>query len=510
LALLLFFHATLAFGEPRSVRVGLFPAEPLVGERNGKPAGLFIDLVDYFAARLDWRVEYVRGTWEESLARLEGGAIDLMPAVSYTQARSRIYDFSKNAVYIDSGVLFTSPKFALHTIFDLQDRRVAALRGSLFTKAFEDYVAAFGVHCEILLTADNEAVMRAIVGGDADAGVCIYSLGNELAKRYPVEITPISFAPTALEFATFKGRNADLIAGVDRLMAPMVGDPASFYSQVYRKWALPAPAFALPPWLAWGLGGLLVLGLILGSYALLLRRQVKQRTRHLVVEIAERRSSEERLTQSLREKETLLKELYHRTKNTMQVVRSLIALQAVEYPDNREVQALANTTNERIQSIALVHEMLYKSQDLSRISVKEYIERMGSLLFVGASSQERGRIELETAIEDMTILLDMAMPLGLILNELMTNSIRHGFPDGRTGKVRISLVRKDEGKLVLQYSDDGVGVPASFDFQNTTSFGLNLIRSVGEQQMMGRVRFFCEGGVHCVLEIPTDLYNPRI
>jgi|GEM_PF-5628405 ABC-type amino acid transport substrate-binding protein len=153
--------------ETRTVRVGVFPAAPLVIEKDGKPDGLFVGLLDYFSAKAGWKLRYVAGTWRESLARLENGEIDILPAVSYTPERALEFDFSKNPVFIDSGVLFANPKFALHTIFDLQGRQIAALKGSVFTTDFINYTASFGVSCNILYMEDNEAVMRAIVRGDA-------------------------------------------------------------------------------------------------------------------------------------------------------------------------------------------------------------------------------------------------------------------------------------------------------------------------------------------------------
>jgi two-component sensor histidine kinase/ABC-type amino acid transport substrate-binding protein len=502
-------QAALLCGEARALRVGIFPAAPLVIEKKGKPAGLFIDLIDYFAGKSGWKVEYVAGTWAEALSRLEAGQVDLLPAVGYTADRARRFDFSKNPVYIDSGVLFASPKFAIHSIFDLQGRRVAALEGSIFTKGFLDYIASFGVSCNILYTEDNAAVMRAITRDEADAGVCIYSLGNELAKEYRVAVTPISFSPIALEFAVARGRNADLIAAADRLMAPMVGDPNSFFSQAYRRWITPPSPASIPSWLIWGLLGLLALGLLLGLWTFLLRRQVRQKTRHLEVEIAERRNAEERTAKSLRENETLLRELYHRTKNTMQVVRSILALQAIKYPENGELQRVARNTDESIQSIALVHEMLCKSRDLSRISIKEYIEELARLIFMGFDARD-GMVSLSSSIEDGFILIDTALPFGLVLNELIVNSLEHAFPEGRRGTISISLSREESGSIVLRYQDDGVGFPEGFDFREGDSFGLELIRSVGEQQMMGKVAFSSRPGMGCVVEIPTDLYYPRV
>ena len=279
--------------EARTVRIGVFPAAPLVLIDHDTPDGLFIDLIEYFSQILDWRTEYVVGTWSELLASLEKGEIDLLPAIGYTDGRASVYDFTKNPVYIDSGVLFAERKLALHTVFDLQGKRVAAVSGSIFTKGFLDYIDSFGVRCEIVLTRDNREVMQAISDGEVDAGVCIYSLGNVLAREFPVAITAISFSPIALSFAVPKGGNADLVAGIDRLMAVMIGDPDSPYSRTYRKWTAPPSSAELPAWLLWTIVASIAFALFLGIWNVSLNRQVASKTRHLVREISDRRLAEE-------------------------------------------------------------------------------------------------------------------------------------------------------------------------------------------------------------------------
>ena len=277
----------------RTVRVGVFQAAPLVLVKDDKPEGLFIDLIKHFSQTLGWEVKYVVGSWGELLVSLEKGQIDLLPAVGFTEERLAIYDFSKNPVYIDSGVLFASKKLTLHTVFDLAGKRVAAVGGSIFTTGFVDYLKSFNIGCDIILTKDNREVMAAIANGSVDAGVCIYSLGNELAKEFSIPITPISFSPIALEFAVPKGRNGDLIADIDRLMAPMIDDPESHYSRAFKKWTMKSNSPQLPAWLLWGSLGLIAFALVLVVWIISLNRQVALKTKSLRVEISERKHAEE-------------------------------------------------------------------------------------------------------------------------------------------------------------------------------------------------------------------------
>ncbi len=215
---------------------------------------------------------------------LQRGTIDLLPSIGFTKERESVYDFSRDPVFIDSGVLFTNSRAIVHTVFDLKGKKVAALDKSVFTEAFRSNLTTFGIQCEIVLKADNQAVMAAIVSGQVDAGVCIYSLGTYLSRSYPVVLTPISFSPIALVFATPKGQGQDLLAVINREMGTMRTDPTSAYSLAYKKWTQPPDPNVLPLWIWGSLGALIFFGLLLVAWNLSLNRVVKRQTHSLLEE----------------------------------------------------------------------------------------------------------------------------------------------------------------------------------------------------------------------------------
>jgi len=219
--------------------------------------------------------------------------------------------------------------------------------------------------------------------------------------------------------------------------------------------------------------------------------------------------SESRLSKSLNEKEILIREVYHRTKNTMQVIRGMIVLQSLDSPSNFELQQLVKNTEDRIQAISLVHQMLYKSHDLSQISIKEYVQNLITLL-VKSYRFSDNRIAFNISVDDHKFLLDTAIPLGLIINELTTNSLKYAFPDGRTGIININLAQVESGNYLLIFTDNGVGVPDGFDFRNCESLGLKLIHSIGEDQMLGKIIIENSNGIRCSLEFPGNLYKARV
>lgn len=227
------------------------------------------------------------------------------------------------------------------------------------------------------------------------------------------------------------------------------------------------------------------------------------------MDVTERKRAENNLRQSLREKETLIRELFHRTKNTMQIIRGMIMLQAAEFPDNKELEKVVKMTEDRIQAISLVHQMLFKSQNLSHISTGDYIRELCPLLFrsFGIASK---RIALELRIEEQEVLLDTAIPFGLILNELLTNSLKHGFPDEQRGIIAITLETLNAATMILHYSDTGIGVPGDFDFRTRNTLGLKLIYSIGEEQLQGKVEMDGKAGYRCTIEFPKNLYQARV
>ncbi len=495
--------------EPRIVRVGLFSAPPLVQIENNLPSGLFIDLIHYFSIELGWTVQYIKAPWNELLIMLEKGEIDLLPAISYTIERTAIYDYSQHPVFIDSGVLFTNSQFTIHSIFDLQNKRIAGVKGSIFTTRFIEYISSFGIECEVKYVVDNETVMKDISQGNVEAGICIYSLGIELAKKYQVVITPISFSPLALEYAVPKNKNQDLLLGINRLMSIMVIDQNSVYTKSFQKWTFPPQSYKFPLWLKIGIFALLLLGLFFIIWTILLKRMVLLKTNSLKIEIEERKQAEENIKQNLVEKETLLRELHHRTKNTLQVIRGMIVLQADSYPENKQVNDLVKQTEMRIQTISLVHQMLYKSNDLSKISIKTFIHDLTSLIMQGFL-HAKDNIILDLDILEHNVLLDTAIPLGLIINELMTNSLKYAFQEKKHGKIRIALQKAELNTFTLQYSDDGIGIPDEFDFRKSKSFGLNLINDIIEQQLQGKITFSNSNGFSCIAEFADNLYEVRV
>ena len=200
-----------------------------------------------------------------------------------------------------------------------------------------------------------------------------------------------------------------------------------------------------------------------------------------IMNITERIQSAARLQATLAEKDVLLKEVYHRVKNNLQVISSLFNLQLRLLPEGQARTALKESAD-RVRAMALVHEKLYQSNDLSSIALDGYIQDLCRQLAAASGLAERG-ISLATELEPVEIGLELAVPLGLLLNELVSNSIKHGFPDGRSGNILIRLthLHEDARTVSLEIRDDGVGLPPDMDFYTRTSLGLKLVGTLSAQ-----------------------------
>jgi PAS domain S-box-containing protein len=197
------------------------------------------------------------------------------------------------------------------------------------------------------------------------------------------------------------------------------------------------------------------------------------------VDVTERRAAEERIRVALREKEVLLKEIYHRVKNNLQMVVSLLTLQSRNAGHDAARSALDDGAN-RIKSMALVHEQLYRSGDLTVIAFADYIQQLLHHI-AEAQGESGGRVTLRSEIVPVDIGIETAVPLGLIVNELVTNAYKHAFPGGRKGSIFLRLQPLNDGQLEFSVVDDGVGLPSDFDAARSDSLGLRLVFSLAEQ-----------------------------
>ena len=198
----------------------------------------------------------------------------------------------------------------------------------------------------------------------------------------------------------------------------------------------------------------------------------------IATDITKRKTAEDEIKSSLKEKNNLLREIHHRVKNNMQIISSLLNLQT-EYVDDQEAVDVLKESQNRVKSMAMIHEKIYLSDDLTHINFFDYIQSLVKNLFY-SYNVENAQIKPILEVENVNLNMETAVPCGLIISELVSNSLKHAFPNERKGEVYISLKSKED-KYELIIHDNGIGLPEKLDFNNLESLGLLLVNNLTEQ-----------------------------
>jgi PAS domain S-box-containing protein len=222
-----------------------------------------------------------------------------------------------------------------------------------------------------------------------------------------------------------------------------------------------------------------------------------------ITDITERKQNEECLEQSLMEKEVLLREIHHRVKNNMQVISSLLNLQAARIREPA-LKAAFQDSQSRVRTMALIHESLYVSKKVSEINLKKYIVKLAQILFRTYNTSS-SRVALKVKANDVLLDIDQAIPCGLVLNELFSNSLKYAFPENRKGEINVNVHLDEKGDVVLEFGDDGVGLPEGFDIRKTKTLGLSLAIRLTEKQIGGKMDVFRDNGLKYILT-----FSPRV
>ena len=208
-------------------------------------------------------------------------------------------------------------------------------------------------------------------------------------------------------------------------------------------------------------------------------------------DITDRKRAASQIAAALEEKEVLLSEIHHRVKNNMEIVSSLLDLQAADLVDEPALRVLRSSQT-RIRSMALIHEKFYQSEDLAKVDFGEYVRTLVADLY-NLYGVNPDAIELKIDIDHIFLGIDSAIPSGLIINELVSNSLKHAFPADRDGEINISFRPDDDGRYGLTVGDNGVGLPETLDFRNTNSLGLRLVHAL-TAQLKGAIEVDRSGG----------------
>ncbi len=229
--------------------------------------------------------------------------------------------------------------------------------------------------------------------------------------------------------------------------------------------------------------------------------RVEDRTRALSEEIIERKEAQDNVKASLKEKEVLLREIHHRVKNNLQVISSMLSLQAGTETDDRSLKALEESQR-RVKVMARIHENLHQSDDLTSVDARDYLNIVVEDT-IASGGHDAQRMSSRLDVDDIVIDVDQAIACGQIVSELLSNSLKHTFPNGQSGNIEVSLHRRDGGRMELTVADDGKGLPENFDLRRVETLGIRLVHAL-TMQLSGVVDVDGSAGTRVQITFPEN------
>ena len=468
--------ADISFADPESriVTVGVYENAPKVFfNEAGRPAGIFIDIIEYIAKEEGWRLHYVSGTWGEGLDRLGIGEIDLMPDVAYTTDRGRLFAFHQSPVMSDWFQVYAGKGSGIQSILDLEGKRIAVLERSVQQETFTRLLDGFGVNARLIALPDYQAIFKRVAEGEADAAVTNRFYGLIHANIYGLENTAVVFNPTHLFFAASKGNHEELLSKIDAHLSSLKNNPQSIYYTSLKRWASEDVRFRLPAWV--GIVGIAAGAILLMSMigSILLKRQVNARTRELweanremEVRIKDRTSKLAEAMKKAQEadfmKSAFLATMSHELRTPLNSIIGFtgILLQELAGPLNEEQhKQMGMVQSSARHLLALINDVLDISKieagqlalSVSAFDLRLSIEKVVSLI---SPLAEKKGIDLKIDIGDdvAAVTTDQRRLEQIVLN-LLNNAVKFT----PKGHVHVSCRRKRDDYLV-SVSDSGIGI----------------------------------------------------
>ena len=364
-----------------SVKVGVYQNKPKIFiDSNGQVKGFYADILEHIASKEGWHINYVPGSWDQCLKRLERGDIDLLVDIAYSKARAKRYDFTKETIFSNWAQVYARKDFRIQNVPDLNNRTVAVMAGDISYDGFKSLMEDFGIRCRFIEVDDFFQVFELVDQQKADAGVISRLFGLQYEKDYAVDRSPVICCPTELRFAAPKNKNTDLIKAIDKHIAALKEDDQSIYYQSLGRWIEGIPVRRFPGWLIWvamSIGGVTFLSFVI---SVILRTQVRARTAQLSLS-----------NQELREQITKRKDAEEALAASERRYRALFegAVEGILVAD-------AESRAFRYANRAICHMLGYGADELLRLRVED-IHPKGSLPDVLAAFEAQGRGEMTLA-----------------------------------------------------------------------------------------------------------------
>lgn len=459
-----------------TLKVGIYENPPKVFTAEaGKPAGIFVDILEYIAHIEGWKLKYIFGTWGQGLDRLEKGEIDLMPDVAYTAARAKIYLFHKEPVLFSWFQVYALEGRGIRSILDLEGKRIAVLERSVQQESFSQLAQGFGLKFTLISLPDYKNLFEKVKKGEADAAITNRFYGVRHAKQFGLEDTAVIFHPTELFFAAPINGSKKILNTIDQHLAKLKKEPQSIYYQSLKRWMAEEVRFRLPAWaktFGWILGGLFLLTLV-GTF--ILRHQVNVKTRELrqinqemeqriADRTAELAAAMKKAQEADRIKSAFLATMSHELRTPLNSIIGFtgILLQGLAGPLNEEQQKqLSMVQSSSRHLLALINDVL----DISKIESGQLalspttfelapsIEKIAQM--VAPLAEKKGlKLIVDISPDVKAVTTDQRRLEQIILN-LLNNAVKFT----EKGEVRV-LCKSENEDYILSVSDTGIGIPS--------------------------------------------------
>lgn len=481
LVLLLFFcifshPASAEVVGSRKVIVGIYENPPKVfTSQSGKPAGIFVDIIEHIAKVEGWELQYLSGTWAEGLDRLAKGQIDFMPDVAYSAERQNLFSFHRVPVLSSWSQVYAKKGSKIQSILDLNDKKVLVLEGSVQQERFSRFAGGFGLTVILTAAPDYQSMFEAMTRGEADAAITNRFYGLAHAKAAGLEDTAVVFDPSDLFFAAPLKTPREILDIVDRHLTSLKKDSESVYYRSLKQWLAEDVKFQIPLWLK--VAGFVGIGFLLASIvgSFILKHQVDLRTRELqlvnqemeqriIQRTAELATAMEKAQAADKIKSAFLATMSHELRTPLNSIIGFtgIMLQGLAGPLNPEQQKqMGMVQNSSRHLLALINDVL----DISKIEagqlnlavatfdLRQSIEKMVKV--VSPLAEQKGiAIELDIAPDTGSINTDQRRLEQVILN-LLSNAVKFT----EQGIIRVSC-RGENDIYLLSFADTGIGMQA--------------------------------------------------
>jgi len=492
----------IAADDSVTVRVGIYENQPKIfTDDTGRASGFWPDIIEYIASQEGWKIEYIHGTWAECLERLKNNEIDIMPDIAYTEERSRLYDFSNEIVYTSWSIVYTRKGTDIQSILDLEGKNIAVLKGSVNVEGPEGIkklVESFNVNCTFTEVDSYTRVFELAKSGEVDAGVTSKDFGYQHETDFNLVKTAIIFQPSPLYFAFPKNSSLTpyLIERIDHRMKELKQDYDSIYYQSLAKWfgEKHVEKSVIPMWLIWTLAGTGGIILLLVGGSLLLRSQVRSRTKELTDEISERKRAEEKLAKYRQHLEKLVEaRTAELAAKTVEIEKANIHLQEMDRLKSVFLASMSHELRTPLNSIIgftgiMLQGMaggLNDEQQKQLTIVKSNAHHLLNLIndVLDISKIEAGRVELspeefkigdviQDVIQTFSHMADekglrfvIEMPEDIVLfsdkrriKQVFMNLVSNAIKFTDHGTIKIAARITNDGNVEIRVRDTGMGI----------------------------------------------------